>query len=191
MSAPSARTCSGYIVFTVACVPTGMKAGVRISPRGVSMRPVRAAPSPAVTVKGKPLTASPRCPFGVKQAGVAVGIEAIAGVDRMRVGALHGVEPGERSDQHEERRARQMEVRHQKIDGAKAIARRDEDVGRAVEGMDRARLVRGRLKQPQRRRADGDDAPAALPRRIDALARSPRRWSRAPRASDARPCRRP
>ena len=53
MSAPSARTWSGYIAFTVACVPTGMKAGVRIVPRGVAMTPVRAAPSVASMVKAK------------------------------------------------------------------------------------------------------------------------------------------
>ncbi len=33
MSAPVARTLSGFIALTVAAVPTGMKAGVRISPR--------------------------------------------------------------------------------------------------------------------------------------------------------------
>ena len=38
---------SNGVAFTVAAVPTGMKAGVRISPRGVDTTPVRAAPSPA------------------------------------------------------------------------------------------------------------------------------------------------
>src|SRR3990167_4750369 len=47
MSAPAARTCSGSIALTVAAVPTGMKAGVRILPRGVSISPRRAAPSVA------------------------------------------------------------------------------------------------------------------------------------------------
>src|SRR4051812_6053439 len=47
MSAPVARTLSGSIAFTVPAVPTGMKAGVRISPRGVASTPVRAAPSRA------------------------------------------------------------------------------------------------------------------------------------------------
>jgi hypothetical protein len=40
-----ARTLSGIIALTVAAVPTGMKAGVRISPRGVWITPARAAPS--------------------------------------------------------------------------------------------------------------------------------------------------
>ena len=51
MSAPSARTSSGYIALTVPAVPTGMKAGVRMTPRGVAIAPVRAAPSIAWTEK--------------------------------------------------------------------------------------------------------------------------------------------
>jgi hypothetical protein len=39
------------MALTVAAVPTGMKAGVRISPRTVLIDPVRAAPSVASTVK--------------------------------------------------------------------------------------------------------------------------------------------
>ena len=53
MSAPVAATLSGSIALTVAAVPTGMKAGVRICPRGVSMTPLRAAPSVAVREKEK------------------------------------------------------------------------------------------------------------------------------------------
>jgi hypothetical protein len=41
------------MALTVAPVPTGMKAGVRITPRGVVIVPVRAAPSRALTVKEK------------------------------------------------------------------------------------------------------------------------------------------
>ena len=47
MSAPVARTLSGSIAFTVPAVPTGMKAGVRTSPRAVRSTPVRALPSVA------------------------------------------------------------------------------------------------------------------------------------------------
>jgi hypothetical protein len=32
------RTASGFIALTVAAVPTGMKAGVRISPRSIAIR---------------------------------------------------------------------------------------------------------------------------------------------------------
>ena len=51
MSAPVWRTASGFIALTVAAVPTGMKAGVRISPRCMAMVPVRAFPEVAWRVK--------------------------------------------------------------------------------------------------------------------------------------------
>ena len=53
MSAPLARTSSGFIALTVAAVPTGMNAGVRISPRAMAIVPVRAAPSVAVDGEGE------------------------------------------------------------------------------------------------------------------------------------------
>ena len=53
MSAPVARTSAGFIAFTVAAVPTGMKAGVLISPRRIAIVPVRARPSVAAIEKEK------------------------------------------------------------------------------------------------------------------------------------------
>src|SRR4051812_1616268 len=53
MSAPDARTSAGFIALTVAAVPTGMKAGVRISPRRILIVPARARPSRAAMVKAK------------------------------------------------------------------------------------------------------------------------------------------
>src|SRR5207237_5530699 len=53
MSAPLARTSAGFIALTVAAVPTGMKAGVLISPRRIEIVPVRALPSVAATAKVK------------------------------------------------------------------------------------------------------------------------------------------
>src|SRR5690606_3985293 len=53
ISAPVSRTASGFIAFTVAAVPTGMKAGVRISPRRMAISPVRALPSRASMVNLK------------------------------------------------------------------------------------------------------------------------------------------
>src|SRR5918993_2001929 len=41
------------MAFTVAAVPTGIKAGVRITPRGIRISPVRAAPSVLLTLKVK------------------------------------------------------------------------------------------------------------------------------------------
>jgi hypothetical protein len=56
MSASLARTSSGRIALTVAAVPTGMNAGVRISPRCMAMVPVRAEPSVAAIEKEKRVT---------------------------------------------------------------------------------------------------------------------------------------
>ena len=44
---------------TVAAVPTGMKAGVRMSPRAVAIVPARAAPSVADMVKANLAKRSP------------------------------------------------------------------------------------------------------------------------------------
>src|SRR4029079_18625888 len=60
ISAPEARTSSGRIAFTVAAVPTGMKAGVRISPRFIAMSPVLAGPSLACVTKLKRVIATER-----------------------------------------------------------------------------------------------------------------------------------
>src|SRR5262245_9739561 len=51
MSAPAARTWSMYMAFTVPPVPTGMKAGVRTTPRGMTISPRLAAPSVAISRK--------------------------------------------------------------------------------------------------------------------------------------------
>src|SRR6266446_3192766 len=53
MSAPTSCTWSMYMALTVPPVPTGMKAGVRISPRGMLIAPRRALPSVASTLKEK------------------------------------------------------------------------------------------------------------------------------------------
>jgi hypothetical protein len=60
MSAPVSRTLSGFIALTVAAVPTGMNAGVRISPRRIWIRPVRALPSVASIVNWKRVIRPPR-----------------------------------------------------------------------------------------------------------------------------------
>ena len=52
------------------------------------------------------------------------------------------VEAGEGRDQHEQRRARQVEIRHQHVDRPEAVAGRDEDVGR--------RRRRARSRRPRR-----------------------------------------
>src|SRR5688500_11428382 len=112
MSAPDAMTSSGFIALTVPAVPSGMNAGVRTTPRSSVIVPVRAAPSLAEIEKAKRvIPAAPRqTRLRQQQARVAVAVEAIAALDRVGVGRLHDVEAHERADQHEQGRARQMEV---------------------------------------------------------------------------------
>src|SRR3990170_7974468 len=101
MSAPVARTASGFIALTVAAVPTGMNAGVRISPRRIAMRPVRAFPSRASMVNRKrgrsePINErEPRLGVGRDRAGRRFAVV----VDRVRQArgqavADPGLEPG-------------------------------------------------------------------------------------------------
>src|SRR5215813_6268163 len=58
MSAPVAGTVPGASAFTVACVPTGMKAGVATGPCGVMISPQRAVPSVASRRKERPVIGS-------------------------------------------------------------------------------------------------------------------------------------
>ena len=147
------------------CVPTGMKAGVCTRPCGVTNSPRRAAPSVLISVKEKVAHRLGR----IKQTRIAVGIETIAGRDRVRIGALHRVEPAEGRDQHEQRRARQMEIGQHQVDRAEFVAGRDEDRGFAGEGPQFAILAGGAFQQPQRGRADRDDPPAFGARRIERI----------------------
>ena len=101
-----------------------------------------------------------------QQAGVAVGIEPIAAVDGVRIGAPHHVETAEGADQHEQSRARQVEIGQHGVDGAEAVARRDEQRRLAAIGRERAVLGGRAFDQPQRGRADRDDAAAGAPRGV-------------------------
>src|SRR5215475_3195091 len=83
-----------------------------------------------------------------QQAGVAVGIEPVASGDGMGVGALHHLEAGKRRDQHEQCRARQVEIGEHHVDGAEAIARRDKQGGLPMERFDGAVVGAGALDQP-------------------------------------------
>ena len=74
----------------------------------------------------------------VQQHRIAVAEEAVALVDRVRIQRADVLEAGERADQHQQRALRQVEVGDQHIDDAKRKARRDEDVGVAAAGLQRA-----------------------------------------------------
>ena len=64
-----------------------------------------------------------------------------------------------------------MEIRHHQIDGAEAIARRDENRGFAGEWMQLAILARGAFQEPQRGRSHSDDPPAICARRVESGSR--------------------
>ena len=56
-----------------------------------------------------------------------------------------------------------MEIGDKAVDDAEPVARRDEDVGVASEGMHPSRLVGGAFQQAERGRADSDEPPARGP----------------------------
>src|ERR1700742_4207373 len=122
ISAPVAFTDSGSIALTVPAVPTGMKAGVLTTPCAVWSWPRRALPSVARMSNALLMfdkTLGMNASWGaLQQAGIAIGEEAIAGFDRMRVGRAHPRGAGKGADQHEQGRFRQMEVGQQKVGGA-------------------------------------------------------------------------
>ena len=143
----------GYIAFTVPAVPTGMKAGVRTTPRGMRISPVRAEPVGLGDGEGDDSLSEPPIAHAVRFAldsPFARGRREAAGRRRRRSRSgspprsharrppACASRPAEGADQHEQRRARQMEVGHQHVDGAEAVAGRDEDVGLAGERRDRA-----------------------------------------------------
>ncbi len=61
------------------------------------------------------------------------------------VGGFDAVEPGEGGHQHEQGRARQVEVGQQQIDRAEIVAGEDEEPGVAGKGPDFAGFGRGGL----------------------------------------------
>src|ERR1700683_569661 len=124
------------MALTVAAVPTGMKAGVRIIPRGVEIAPTRAWPSVAWTAKeNSALTGARRSrpcrACAGQQASVAVRIKPIASLNGVGVSRVHGLKPAEGGDEHEQRRSRQMKVGHERVDAAKVITGGDENIRQA------------------------------------------------------------
>src|SRR3977135_3380006 len=165
MSAPVPATDSGSIAFTVAAVPTGMNAGVSTAPRSRRRMPERAAPLLATISKANSLM---RCPSAQlsgscrpeQETGVAIGIKPVTRGDGFGVGGLHGFAAAKRAYEHEQRRARQMEIGEENVDRLEAVAGRDEGRGLAAKGPDDP-VIAGRGFQGARRsRPDGDDATA-------------------------------
>src|SRR2546427_3426926 len=153
--APAARRSSGARLLTAPRVPTGMKTGVSTTPWAVVRRPQRAAPSLATTSKRiclRPPSVAPASRTSLyQQTRVAVRVEAIARADRVRVRFQDQLTARKRCHEHEERRARQVEIRQQRVHDAEAIARRDVDPGIALERPDPSVRLRCTLEGARRR----------------------------------------
>src|ERR1700722_740685 len=145
MAEPVARTASAVIAFTVPAVPTGMKAGVSTAPCAVCITPARAAPSMATMRwenigNARPRGVGGRSVITFQQTRIAIGIEAISRFDRVRIGPMHSLNAGKSAHQHEQRRARQMEIGQQQIDGAQSVAWQNEQTCIARERLNAAVL---------------------------------------------------
>src|SRR4051812_35644368 len=73
-----------------------------------------------------------------QQRRIPVRVEPVVIFNGMRICRLHPIQPHQRRYQHEQRRARQMEVGEQAVDSLEAVAGGDEDRGVAFEGADDA-----------------------------------------------------
>ena len=85
---------------------------------------------------------------------VAERVEAVALLDREPVEPARLLDARERHHEREQRRARQVEVRQQRVDAAELEARRDEERRAALEQT----VACDRLEHAHRRRADGEHA---------------------------------
>jgi hypothetical protein len=102
-----------------------------------------------------------------EQRTIAIGVEAVAGVDGMGIGGLHARKAAQRRDKHEKRGTRQMKVCHQGVDGFEAVTGRNENVGLTLKRVDRSIIRCRAFQDPQTGCADGDDPPACRTRLID------------------------
>src|SRR5947207_2385026 len=101
---------------------------------------------------------------GLNQAGVAVGEKPVELGNGVRIGGFDAIETGEGCDEHHERRARQVEIGQQQVDGAEAIAGQDEQARLAREFVHFTGFGGGAFEEAQARRADRGDAAAPPPR---------------------------
>src|SRR5581483_12168055 len=90
---------------------------------------------------------------------IAVREEPIAFRHGVPIGVENQLAPGERRNEHEQRRFRQMEIRDQRIDARDAVARKNEDLRLAGERSHFAVAARG-FERAHDGGADRDDAPA-------------------------------
>src|SRR5207253_2148663 len=95
-----------------------------------------------------------------QQTRVAVGVEAIARTNRVRVRLQDQLPARERRDEHEERGARQVKVRQERVHDPEAVARRDVDVGVTLERPHPPVRLGRTLERARRRGPYREDAPA-------------------------------
>src|SRR5690606_17233333 len=102
---------------------------------------------------------------------VAVAEEPVAVPEGCAVRFKYKLPPCKGRNEHQERRARHVKIRHQGIRHAEFIARVYEEVRPAAYGGDCAVLSGGRFERPEDSGADGHDAPASGPRIVHHLRR--------------------
>ena len=85
----------------------------------------------------------------------------------MGVGGFDAIKPGEGRDQHEQGRARQVEIGQQQIDRAETVARQNEEPGFARERADFAGFGGGGFEEAQAGRACCHDAAAGASCGVD------------------------
>ena len=78
---------------------------------------------------------------------IAVAVEAILFANRLPIGFGNQFPAAKRLHQHQQRRAREMEVRQQRVDRAELERRANEQIGRALPG---GNLAAGRLATARR-----------------------------------------
>src|ERR1019366_502855 len=101
---------------------------------------------------------------------IAVAEESVARRDGLEVGAEDVLLPRECRDEHEERRAGEVEVRQERVDDVKCRAGYEEEIRLERPGGDSLAVCAGRgLERAYGRRADRHDAPPLSFRAIHAL----------------------
>src|ERR1700683_5409022 len=93
--------------------------------------------------------------------------EPILTAQRVRVGGAPPVRTCERREQHEQRRARLMEVGHQAVDDCEAMPRTDEQLRAPTPGAGDIAVAGARLEDSDDGGADGDDSSAGTASALD------------------------
>src|SRR5205823_12262486 len=90
------------------------------------------------------------------QHAIAIAIKSIALANRFRVGVQQKFAAGERADEHEQSRARQMKIREKRIDNVKFKRQVDKQIGSAFLRDELSIFATRRLQNADTCRADGD-----------------------------------